>query len=150
MASFSNGRISVEFKTISGEADRASGILFNVKRTRLAGDPLQRYGNNVALWSSTTASPAGEVRTATTVDARSRAVHELTMTVDGAGFAAFVDASPLSSTRWAATRSGPQQPATESRSVPANNPVLRRCGRRIGLWAKTTAELLQRLRGEHK
>src|SRR5262249_14418832 len=28
---FSNGTISVKFKTIAGDADRASGILFNVK-----------------------------------------------------------------------------------------------------------------------
>src|SRR5207253_367184 len=28
---FSNGTISMKFKTIAGEADRASGILFNVK-----------------------------------------------------------------------------------------------------------------------
>src|SRR6516164_4477361 len=29
--SFSNGSIRVKFKTIAGDADRASGILFNVK-----------------------------------------------------------------------------------------------------------------------
>src|SRR4030095_7075790 len=29
--SFSNGTISVKFKTVAGDADRASGILFNVK-----------------------------------------------------------------------------------------------------------------------
>src|SRR5437764_212447 len=49
--SFSNGTISVKFKTISGDADRASGILFNVKPN---GDWLAvRYNdteNNVALW----------------------------------------------------------------------------------------------------
>jgi hypothetical protein len=28
---FTNGTISVKFKTIAGDADRASGILFNVK-----------------------------------------------------------------------------------------------------------------------
>ena len=48
---FSSGTISVKFKTISGEADRASGILFNVKPN---GDWLAvRYNdteNNVALW----------------------------------------------------------------------------------------------------
>ena len=49
--SFSNGTISLKFKTISGDADRASGILFNVKPN---GDWLAvRYNdteNNVALW----------------------------------------------------------------------------------------------------
>src|SRR5262249_8810933 len=48
---FTNGTISVKFKTISGDADRASGILFNVKPN---GDWLSiRYNdteNNVALW----------------------------------------------------------------------------------------------------
>ena len=49
--SFSNGTISVKFKTIAGDADRASGILFNVKPN---GDWLAiRYNDtehNVALW----------------------------------------------------------------------------------------------------
>ena len=49
--SFSNGTISVKFKTIAGDSDRASGILFNVKPN---GDWLAvRYNdteNNVALW----------------------------------------------------------------------------------------------------
>ena len=48
---FSNGTISMKFKTIAGEADRCSGILFNVKPN---GDWLSvRYNdteNNVALW----------------------------------------------------------------------------------------------------
>jgi hypothetical protein len=48
---FSSGTISVKFKTVGGEADRASGILFNVKPN---GDWLAvRYNdteNNVALW----------------------------------------------------------------------------------------------------
>src|SRR4029079_510098 len=48
---FSNGTISVKFKTIAGDSDRASGILFNVKPN---GDWLAvRYNdteNNVALW----------------------------------------------------------------------------------------------------
>ena len=47
---FSNGTISVKFKTVAGDADRASGILFNVKPN---GDWLAvRYNdteNNVAL-----------------------------------------------------------------------------------------------------
>jgi hypothetical protein len=47
---FTNGTISVKFKTIAGDADRASGILFNVKPN---GDWLAiRYNdteNNVAL-----------------------------------------------------------------------------------------------------
>src|ERR1022692_3033735 len=48
---FSNGTISMKFKTVAGDADRCSGILFNVKPN---GDWLAvRYNdteNNVALW----------------------------------------------------------------------------------------------------
>lgn len=48
---FSNGTIGMKFKTVSGEADRCSGILFNVKPN---GEWLTlRYNdteNNVALW----------------------------------------------------------------------------------------------------
>jgi hypothetical protein len=51
VSSFTNGTISLKFKTIAGDADRASGILFNVKPN---GDWLAiRYNdteNNVALW----------------------------------------------------------------------------------------------------
>jgi hypothetical protein len=48
---FSNGTISMKFKTIAGDADRCSGILFNVKAN---GDWLAvRYNDtetNVAFW----------------------------------------------------------------------------------------------------
>src|SRR5262245_62167910 len=48
---FSDGTISMKFKTVAGDADRASGILFNVKPN---GDWLcVRYNDtehNVALW----------------------------------------------------------------------------------------------------
>src|SRR5258706_7464745 len=48
---FSDGTISVKFKTVAGDSDRCSGILFNVKPN---GDWLAvRYNdteNNVALW----------------------------------------------------------------------------------------------------
>jgi hypothetical protein len=48
---FSNGTISMKFKTVAGESDRCSGILFNVKPN---GDWLAvRYNdteNNVAIW----------------------------------------------------------------------------------------------------
>src|SRR5262245_69180 len=48
---FSNGSLSVKFKTVAGDADRASGLVFNVKPN---GDWLAiRYNdteNNIALW----------------------------------------------------------------------------------------------------
>jgi hypothetical protein len=60
---FSTGAIAVKFKTIAGDADRASGILFNVKPN---GDWLcvpQRFETNVRSGSSTTAlAPPGRTR----------------------------------------------------------------------------------------
>src|SRR6185295_3336339 len=48
---FSGGSLSVKFKTVAGDADRCSGIVFNVKPN---GDWLAvRYNdteNNVVLW----------------------------------------------------------------------------------------------------
>jgi hypothetical protein len=91
--SFSNGSISVKFKTISGEADRASGILFNVKPN---GDWLAiRYNdteNNIALWEFHN----GIRRPVKFGPPRQWMLdraqwHELKMTVDGAGLTAFID-----------------------------------------------------------
>jgi 3-keto-disaccharide hydrolase len=49
---FSNGTISLKFKTVAGDLDRASGILFNVKSN---GDWLcTRYNDtefNITLWT---------------------------------------------------------------------------------------------------
>ncbi len=84
---FSNGTISVKFKTIGGDADRCSGILFNVKPD---GDWLAlRYNdteNNVALWEF-----HNGMRRPVRFSDRSKpfmldrsAWHELTLTVDGA------------------------------------------------------------------
>ena len=84
---FSNGTISMKFKTISGEADRCSGILFNVKPN---GDWLAiRYNdteNNVALWEF-----HNGIRRNMRFSDRDKpfmldrnAWHELKMTVDGA------------------------------------------------------------------
>ena len=51
VSTFSNGSISMKFKTVAGDADRCSGILFNVKPN---GDWLAlRYNDtehNVILW----------------------------------------------------------------------------------------------------
>ena len=61
---FSNGTISMKFKTIAGESDRCSGILFNVKPN---GDWLAiRYNdtenNVVALGVPQRHPPLGEAR----------------------------------------------------------------------------------------
>src|SRR5881398_1327708 len=91
---FSNGTISVKFKTIAGDADRASGILFNVKPN---GDWLAvRYNdteNNVGLWEFHN----GIRRLVKFSDRNNKFMldrsqyHELKMTVDGADFNAWID-----------------------------------------------------------
>ena len=141
VGNFSNGTISMKFKTIAGEADRCSGILFNVKPN---GDWLAvRYNdteNNVALWEfhngirrnmkfSDRAKPFMLDRSAW---------HELKMSVDGATFQAWLDGTPALEytlgSEPAAGRKGPPNPDL----FPANNPVLRPpVNGRIGLWSKT-------------
>ena len=124
---FSNGTISMKFKTVAGDSDRCSGILFNVKPN---GDWLAvRYNdteNNVALWEfhngirrnvkfSDRAKPFPLDRSAW---------HELKMTVDGASFQAWLDGTlaleySLGSEPPAGRRGTPNPDL-----LPANNPVL--------------------------
>lgn len=139
---FSNGTISAKFKTISGDSDRCSGILFNVKPN---GDWLAvRYNdteNNVALWEF-----HNGIRRNMKFSDRAKpfmldrnAWHELKMTVDGADFKAWVDGAlaleySLGSEPGPGRNDGPPNPDL----VPANNPVLRPpVAGRIGLWSKT-------------
>ncbi len=92
--SFSNGTLSMKFKTIAGDADRCSGILFNVKPN---GDWLSvRYNdteNNVALWEF-----HNGIRRNLRFSDRAhkftpdRATwHELKLTIDGASLKAYLD-----------------------------------------------------------
>lgn len=140
--SFSNGTISVKFKTIAGDADRASGILFNVKPN---GDWLAiRYNdteNNVALWEF-----HNGIRRPVKFSDRARpfmldraSYHELKMTVDGATFTAWVDGvQALDYTLGREPGPGRNGAAPHPDLFPANNPVLRPpVSGRIGLWAKT-------------
>ena len=140
--SFSNGTISVKFKTVAGDADRASGILFNVKPN---GDWLAvRYNdteNNVALWEF-----HNGMRRPIKFSDRARpfmldraAYHELKMTVDGAKFTAWVDGTEaLDYTLGGEPGPGRNGAAPHPDLFPANNPVLRPpVSGRIGLWAKT-------------
>ena len=138
---FTNGSISMKFKTVAGEADRCSGILFNVKPN---GDWLAvRYNdteNNVALWEF-----HNGIRRNIRFSDRAKPFmldraqwHELKMEVEGAGFKAWLDgAQALEYTLGsepAAGRKGPPNPDL----FPANNPVLRPpVAGRIGLWSKT-------------
>ena len=140
--SFSSGTISVKFKTIAGDSDRCSGILFNVKPS---GDWLAvRYNdteNNVALWEF-----HNGIRRPVKFSDRAKpfmldrsAWHELKMTVDGADLKAWLDGAlaleyKLGSQPGPGRSGGPPNPDL----IPANNPVLQPpVSGRIGLWSKT-------------
>lgn len=139
---FSNGRISVKFKTVSGDADRASGILFNVKPN---GDWLSvRYNdteNNMGLWEF-----HNGIRRLIRFSDREKkfmldrgSYHELTLVVDGASLTASIDGTV--GLRY--TLGSPPGPARNGAApnpdlFPENNPVLRPpVNGRIGLWSKT-------------
>ena len=139
---FSNGSIRLKFKTIAGEADRCSGILFNVKAN---GDWLAvRYNdteNNVALWEFHNGIRRGvkfSDRTKPFMLDRN-AWHELKMTVDGSDFKAWLDGAlalefTFGSQPGPGRNGGPPNPDL----IPANNPVLQPpVSGRIGLWSKT-------------
>jgi len=143
---FSNGTITVKFKTIAGDADRCSGILFNVKPN---GDWLAvRYNdteNNVALWEF-----HNGIRRNVRFSDRDKPFmldritwHELKMTVDGADFKAYLDGALALEytfgTEPTAGRRGPPNPDL----YPSNNPVLRPpVAGKVGLWSKTDSTSL--------
>jgi hypothetical protein len=139
---FTNGTISVKFKTISGDADRASGILFNVKPN---GDWLAvRYNdteNNVALWEFHN----GIRRNVRFSDRAHKfmldraAWHELKLTVDGADLKTWLDGElALEYTLGSMPGPGRNNAPPNPDLVPANNAVLRPpVVGKIGVWAKT-------------
>ena len=139
---FANGTITVKFKTIAGDADRASGILFNVKQN---GDWLAiRYNdteNNVGLWEF-----HNGIRRLMKFSSRDHKFmldrstwHELKLTVDQANLKADLDGElaleyVLGSEPGPGRNGAPPNPDL----FPANNPVLRPpVVGRVGLWAKT-------------
>ncbi len=139
---FTNGTITVKFKTIAGDADRASGILFNVKPN---GDWLAvRYNdteNNVALWEF-----HNGMRRNMRFSDRTRkfmldraAWHELTLTIDGADLKTYLDGTlALEYTLGTMPGPGRNNAPPNPDLIPANNPVLRPPVQgKIGLWAKT-------------
>jgi hypothetical protein len=140
--SFSNGTISVKFKTIAGDSDRASGILFNVKPN---GDWLAvRYNdteNNVALWEF-----HNGIRRNVRFSDRSKpfmldraAWHELKLEIDNATLKTSLDGT-LALEYTLGSQPGPGRNNTPPNPdlFPENNPVLRPpVNGRIGLWAKT-------------
>jgi hypothetical protein len=139
---FSNGTITVKFKTIAGDADRASGILFNVKPN---GDWLAaRYNdteNNVGLWEFHN----GIRRLVKFSDRNNKFMldrsqyHELKLEVDGAAIRISVDGKlGVEHTLGSAPGPGRNGAPPNPDLFPDNNPVLRPpVSGRIGLWAKT-------------
>ena len=138
--SFSNGMISVKFKTIAGDADQCSGILFNVKPN---GDWLAvRYNekdNNIALWEF-----HNGIRRPVQFSDRAKPVtldrtkwHELKVTVQSANIKAWINGEPAIDYMLGTVPSGGRGTPNPD-LLPANNPVLRPpVSGRIGLWSKT-------------
>jgi len=138
---FGDGTISMKFKTVAGDADRASGILFNVKPN---GDWLAvRYNdteNNVALWEFHNGIRRNMKFNRTEKFMLDRSAwHELKMTVDGADFKAWLDGKlALEYTLGSQPGPGRNGAAPNPDLFPENNAVLRppvKGG--VGLWAKT-------------
>jgi hypothetical protein len=139
---FTNGTISMKFKTIAGESDRCSGILFNVKPN---GDWLAiRYNdteNNVALWEFHN----GIRRNVKFSDRAKKFMldrsqwHELKMTVDGADFKAWLDGEVALEYMLGSQPGAGRGGATPNPDlVPANNAVLQPpVSGKVGLWSKT-------------
>jgi hypothetical protein len=144
---FSNGTISVRFKTVAGDSDRASGILFNVKPN---GDWLSvRYNdteNNVALWEFHNGIRRGvrfSDRTKPFMLDRA-AWHELKLTIDGASLTTYLDGA-LALQYTLGSQPGPGRNNTPPNPdlFPENNAVLRPpVAGKIGLWAKTDSTSL--------
>ena len=139
---FSEGTISVKFKTVAGDLDRASGILFNVKEN---GDWLAvRYNdteNNVALWEfhNGLRRPVKFSDRAKKFMLDRAAWHDLKMSVEGTAFKAWIDGE-LALEHTLGSEPGPGRNGAPPNPdlFPANNPVLRPPLKgRVGLWAKT-------------
>jgi len=139
---FTNGTISVKFKTVAGDADRASGILFNVKPN---GDWLAvRYNdteNNVAIWEFHN----GMRRNMRFSDRAHKftldraAWHELKLAVQDADVKVYLDNEPaLEYTLGSMPGPGRNNAPPNPDLFPANNAVLRPpVVGKVGLWAKT-------------
>jgi hypothetical protein len=138
---FSSGTISMKFKTVSGDSDRCSGILFNVKPN---GDWLAvRYNdteNNIALWEF-----HNGLRRGVKFGPERRwmldrnAWHELRLVVDGSELKTFVNGElALEYTLGSEPGPGRRGAAPHPDLFPANNPVLRPpVSGKVGLWSKT-------------
>lgn len=153
---FSNGTITVKFKTVSGNSDRASGILFNVKPN---GDWLSvRYNdteNNVALWEFHNGVRRNvkfnrdkkfmlDPTCPRPVLGSCGAWHELKLTIDGADLKAWLDGEiAMEYTLGSAPGPARNGGAPNDDLYPEKNPVLRPpVMGRVGLWTKTDSTSL--------
>jgi hypothetical protein len=142
--SFSNGSITTKFKTVGGEADRCSGILFNVKPN---GDWLSvRYNDtehNVVLWEfhNGIRRPLIRPRDGDLLKAEGdrEKWHELRLDVDGANITGTLDgAKVLTYVLGSAPLPGRNGAAPNPDLFPENNAVLRPpVSGKVGLWSKT-------------
>jgi hypothetical protein len=141
---FTNGAISMKFKTIGGEADRCSGILFNVKPN---GDWLAlRYNDtehNVILWEFHNGIRRPLIRprdgVLLTAPGDRAKWHELKLEVDGANIYGSLDgARVLTYALGSAPPPGRDNAPPSPDLLPQNNPVLRApVAGKVGLWSKT-------------
>ena len=146
---FSNGTISVQFKTVSGNADRASGILFNLKPN---GDWLCiRYNDtehNVVLWEFHNGVRRSVMRapdnTLLSAPGDREKWHTLGLTVQGAEITASIDGrAVLAYTLGSAPLPSRTGAAPNPDLFPENNPVIRPpVSGRVGLWSKTDSTVL--------
>jgi hypothetical protein len=139
--SFTNGTISMKFKTVSGDSDRCSGIVFNVQPN---GDWLAvRYNdteNNIVLWEFHSGIRRSVKRGPERAWMLDRAAwHELRTTIDGASVKAWIDNSlALDYTLGGAPGPGRNNAVPNPDLFPENNAVLRPpVEGRVGLWSKT-------------
>jgi hypothetical protein len=140
-ALFSNGTLGVKFKTVAGDADRCSGIVFNVKPN---GDWLaMRYNDtehNIVIWEFHNGMRRSVKRGKAEAFVLDRAAwHDLTVTVDGAEVKGYIDgALGLEYTLGSEPGPGRGGAAPNPDLFPASNPVLRPpVAGRVGLWSKT-------------
>lgn len=138
---FTNGSITVKFKTVAGDADRCSGILFNVKAN---GEWLAlRYNdteNNVALWEF-----HNGIRRNLKFSDREKpfkldraAWHELKLEVDGASVKGYLNGTLAVEYTLGTDPVAGRRGAPNPDLFPANNPVLRPpVAGKVGLWSKT-------------
>jgi hypothetical protein len=141
VSSFTNGALSMKFKTVSGDSDRCSSIVFNVKPN---GDWLAvRYNdteNNIVLWEFHNGIRRSVKRDPERTWMLERAAwHELKTTVDGASVKAWIDGN-LALDYMLGTVPGPGRNNAPPNPdlFPENNAVLRPpVDGRVGLWSKT-------------